>query len=81
MAFQETLKKEGLVTRRNLTADNLAKRLKNYYSDQEIINIICSAKSFDCWTDGDIAIVYTGKHPDPRFVAIANENYTKLIEV
>lgn len=82
MTFQEAHKngKNGLVTRRNLTRLILENRLKNYFSDQEVFNILIMAEKCQCWTDGNIAIVYVGTVGDPRYIAIADGNYMKLIE-
>lgn len=82
MTFQEAHKngKNGLVTRRNLTEEELKERLIPYFFNQEIYNIIQCAKSMDCWSDGNIAIVFTGSIENPRFVAVADGNYMKLIE-
>ena len=82
MTFQEAHKdgKNGLVTRRGLTEDQLTRRLNPYFSNEEIDKIINSVKSVECWTDGEIAIVRTGANENIRFVAVANGNYMKLIE-
>lgn len=82
MTFQEAHKdgKNGLVTRRGLTEDELRTRLNFYFFNEEIDKIINFVKSVECWTDGEIAIVYTGTDDNSRFVAVANGNYMKLIE-
>ena len=82
MIFQEAHKdgKNGLVTRRGLTENELRTRLSSYFSIEEVDKIINSAKSVECWTDGEIAIVCTGTADNIRFVAIANGNYMRLIE-
>ena len=82
MTFQEAHKdgKNGLVTRRGLTEDELRIRLNFYFFNEEINEIINSVKSVECWTDGEIAIVCTGTDDNSRFVAIANGHYMKLIE-
>ena len=82
MTFQEAHKngKNGLVTRKNLTEDELRTRLNFYFSDEEINKITNSVKFVECWTDGEIAIVCTKTNDNIRFVAIANGNYMKLIE-
>lgn len=82
MTFQEAHAngKNGLVTRKDLTEDELRTRLNFYFSDEEIDKIINSVKFIECWTDGEIAIVRTGTNENIRFVVIANGNYMKLIE-
>ena len=82
MTFQEAHKdgKNGLVTRRGLTEEQLRRRLNPYFFNEEIYKIIQCAKAMDCWTDGEIAIIHTGTVYEPRFVAVANGNYMKLIE-
>lgn len=82
MTFQEahTNGKNGLVTRKDLTENELRIRLNFYFSDEEIDKIINSVKFVECWTDGEIAIVCTKTNDNIRFVAIANGNYMKLIE-
>ena len=82
MTFQEAHKdgKNGLVTRRGLTEEQLKERLKPYFFNGEIDKIINSVKFVECWTDGEIAIVRTGTDNNIRFVAVANGNYMKLIE-
>ena len=82
MTFQEAHKngKNGLVTRKDLTEDELRTRLNFYFSGEEIDKIINSVKFVECWTDGEIAIVCTKTNDNIRFVAIANGNYMKLVE-
>lgn len=82
MTFHEANKdgKNGLVTRKNLTRNELENRLKNYFSDQDVFNIIIEVNGCQCWTNGDIAIVSTGTPSDPKYITIANGNYMKLIE-
>lgn len=82
MTFQEahTNGKNGLVTRKDLTEDELRTRLNFYFSGKEIDKIINSVKFVECWTDGKIAIVCTGTNENIKFVVIANGNYIKLIE-
>ena len=82
MTFQEAYKngKNGLVTRRGLTEDELRTRLNFYFSDEEIDKIINSVKFVECWTNGEMAIVCTGSDDNIKFVAIANGKYMKLIE-
>lgn len=79
MTFQEAHKngKNGLVTRRGLSEEMLRTRLSNYFSDEEINDIILLVTFCDCWTDGHIAIV---RIKNGQFVAIADGNYMKLIE-
>ena len=59
MTFQEAHKngKNGLVARRGLSEEMLKIRLSNYFSDEEINNIILDVSYCDCWTDGHIVIV------------------------
>lgn len=82
MTFQEAHKdgKNGLVARRNLTEVELESRLKNYFSDKEILSIIVGAKSYECWTDGNVVVVCTYGMDGERFIAIADGNYMDLIE-
>lgn len=82
MTFQDTHAngKNGLVTRKDLTENELRTRLNFYFSDEEIDKIINSVKFVECWTDGEIAIVCTKTNENIRFIAIANGNYMKLIE-
>ena len=82
MTFQEAYEngKNGLVTRRGLTEDELRIRLNFYFSDEEIDKIINSVKFVECWTNGEMAIVCTGSDDNIKFVAIANGKYMKLIE-
>jgi hypothetical protein len=79
MTFQEAHKngKNGLVARRGLSEEMLKIRLSNYFSDEEINNIILDVSCCDCWTDGHIVIVQIN---NGQFIAIANGNYMKLIE-
>ena len=79
MTFQEAHKngKGGLVTRRELSEEMLKFRLSNYFSDEEIKDIILATSYFDCWTDGSIAFVQIDRG---KFIAIADGNYMKLIE-
>lgn len=82
MTFQDAHAngKNGLVTRKDLTENELRTRLNFYFSDEEIDKIINSVKLVECWTDGEIAIVCTKTNENIRFIAIANGNYMKLIE-
>ena len=82
MTFQEAHKdgKNGLVTRRGLTENELRTRLNFYFFNEEIDKIIKSVKLVECWTDGEIAIVCTEISDNSRFVVVANGNYMKLIE-
>ena len=82
MTFQEAHKngKNGLVTRKDLTEDELRIRLTFYFIDKEIDEIINSVKFVECWTNGEIAIVCTKTNENIKFIAIANGNYMKLIE-
>lgn len=82
MTFQETHKNGnlGLATRRGLTEDDLRDRLGFYFSNEEIDEIINSAKFVECWTDGQIAIICNSSSEELRFVAVADGNYMKLIE-
>ena len=82
MTFQEAHKgKIDLVTRRNLTYTELLVRLKNYYSEIHAREILMDAITFDCWTDGNVAIICTSKEENNyKFVAVANGNYMKIIE-
>lgn len=79
MTFQEAHKngKGGLVTRRELSEEMLKIRLSNYFSDEEIKDIILASSCCDRWTDGCIAIV---KIDSGKFIAIADGNFMKLIE-
>ena len=82
MTFQEAHKNGnlGLATRRGLTEDDLRDRLGFYFSNEEIDEIINSAKFVECWTDGQIAIICNTSSEELRFVAVADGNYMKLIE-
>lgn len=82
MTFQEAHKNVnlGLATRRGLTEDDLRDRLGFYFSNEEIDEIINSAKFVECWTDGQIAIICNSSSEELRFVAVADGNYMKLIE-
>lgn len=73
--------KTDLVTRRNLSYIELFARLKNYYSEIMVREILMYAMTIDCWTDGNVAIICTSKEENNcRFVAVANGNYMKIIE-
>lgn len=82
MTFQEAHKdgRNGLVTRRGLTEDELRGRLNFYFLNEEIDRIINSVKFVECWTNGEIAIICTGTDDNSRFITVANGNYMKLIE-
>lgn len=82
MTFQEAHKNGnlGLATRRGLTEDDLRDRLGFYFSNEEIDEIINSAKFVECWTDGQIAIICNSSSEELCFVAVADGNYMKLIE-
>lgn len=82
MTFQEAYKEDmSLVTRRNLTEEELRNRLKNYFSTEAIDEMVNSIIALDCWTNGEIAITCTFKNDELKFIAIANgKNYMKLIE-
>lgn len=82
MTFQEAHKNGnlGLVARRGLTEDELRTRLRFYFFNEEIDEIINSAKFVECWTDGQIAIICNSNSKDLRFIAVADGNYMKLIE-
>nr|DAX07189.1 MAG TPA: IseA DL-endopeptidase inhibitor [Bacteriophage sp.] len=82
MTFQEAHKNGnlGLATRRGLTEDDLRDRLGFYFSNEEIDEIINSAKFVECWTDGQIAIICNSSSEELRFVAVVDGNYMKLIE-
>lgn len=82
MTFQKAHEgKTDLVTRRNLSYIELFARLKNYYSEIMVREIIMDAMAFDCQTDGSVAIICTSKEENNcRFVAVANGNYMKIIE-
>lgn len=74
MTFQEAHKNGnlGLATRRGLTEDDLRDRLGFYFSNEEIDEIINSAKFVECWTDGQIAIICNSSSEELRFVAVAD---------
>ena len=39
------------------------------------------AITFDCWTDGNVAVICTNAEGNNcKFVAVANGNYMKIIE-
>lgn len=82
MTFQEAHKgKIDLVTRRNLSITEVMVRLENYYSESKSCEIVTNAIFFDCWTDGNVAIICTNKESSNcKFVAVANGSYMKLIE-
>lgn len=82
MTFQKAHEgKTDLVTRRNLTYTELLVRLENYYSETQSREILMDATTFDCWTDGNVAIICTCKEENNcKFVAVANGSYMKLIE-
>ena len=62
--------------------DELRARLRFYFFNKEIDDIIKSVKFVECWTDGNIAIICTSNSnsEDLRFVAVADDNYMKLVE-
>lgn len=82
MTFQEAHKdgKNGLVTRKNLSQDELYGRLLNYFHSIKCREIIGDVLICDCWTDGKIAITLMESKENPRFIVIADGNYMKLIE-
>lgn len=82
MTFQEAHKdgKNGLVTRKNLSQDELYGRLLNYFHSNKCRKIIVDVLICDCWTDGKIAITLMRSKENPRFIVIADGNYMKLIE-
>lgn len=82
MTFQEAHKdgKNGLVVRRDLSEDELRKRMNFYFYGEEIEKILNDLKFIDSWTDGNIAIIRTGMVETMRFVVVADGNYMKLIE-
>lgn len=85
MTFQEAHKdgKNGLVIRRNLSFDKLTERLLNYFTEDEIEDIINSSSitgvdAIGTWTDGNIVIIQSCLNHFA--VVVANGNYMKLIE-
>lgn len=82
MTFQEAHKEDtSLVARRNLTKDELKSRLKNYYTDEKIDEILNDVGCFDVWCDGEVAVLSTFINTTTRFIVVANgKNYMKLIE-
>ena len=82
MTFQEAHKdgKNGLVVRRDLSEEELRKRLNFYFYGEEIERIINDLKFIDSWSDGNIAIIRTGIGENIRFYVISDGNYMKLIE-
>lgn len=82
MTFQEAHKEDtSLVTRRNLTEEELRNRLKNYFNIEIIDEIIKSIIALDCWTNGEFAITAMYRNGEIRFIVIANgKNYMKLVE-
>ena len=80
MTFQEANKNSRkLFTRINLSYDNAEKRLKEYFSDQEVDEIMNDAILCTSWTDGEIAILCTDKKRR-IFAIVAPGIYMELIE-
>lgn len=64
-----------------MTKDELKSRLKNYYTDEKIDEILNDVGCFDVWCDGEVAVLSTFINTTTRFIVVANgKNYMKLIE-
>lgn len=80
MTFQEANKdSKDLFCRNNLTYDETVKRLDNYFTEQEIFDIMTSANSVVSWTDGCIAVICTNE-VNRKYTIVASGIYMELIE-
>ena len=80
MTFQEANKNsKELFCRNNLSFEETTRRLNLYFTDNEVNEIILSARSVVSWTDGRIAVIYSDKVYE-KFTIVAPGIYMELIE-
>lgn len=81
MTFQEANKNsKDLICRNNLTYDNAEERLKKYFSEQEVSDILIQATELTSWTDGNIVVICTDKTRRKYSIVAAPNLYMDLIE-
>lgn len=79
MTFQEANKNsKSLFSRINLTKSEVKRRLEKYFSENEVNEILTSAKLTKSWTDGNIVVLYD--RYDELYIIVASGVYMELIE-
>lgn len=81
MTFQEANKNsKDLICRNNLTYDGAKKRLQQYFSEEEVADILIQATGLTSWTDGNIVVICTDKTRRKYSIVAVPSLYMGLIE-
>lgn len=79
MTFEEANKNSNdLICRNNLSYDETEKRLKNYFTEKEVSNIMHDVDAVVSWTDGKIVVICTDK-VRKKYSIITSGYYIDLI--